>query len=129
MYSRRKPHLVAVDLHDEHVLVLIGVAVEQRAPARGLGHHPVALAEQAADLDLRVAGLEQPLTDGLEEVLDDRLPPALCRQAARHVVYLPDRVVGEELADRREVPGAERVEEPPHHVLGVGHPDLLERTT
>jgi hypothetical protein len=115
----QEPHLVTVDFDDEHVLVLVVVPVPQRSPAGRLGRHPGTLGDHGPDLDLRVARLEQAFPDRLQEVVDDRLAPALRRESARHVVDLPHRVVVEELADRGEVPGAERREEPPHHVLGV----------
>src|ERR1700761_9825138 len=71
----QEPHRAPVNLDDEHVLVLVVAAVQQRAPGRGLGHHPVAFADQAADLDLRGARLAQPLADRLGEMWDYR-PPA-----------------------------------------------------
>src|SRR5215475_7044424 len=64
-------HLLAVDLGDPGVVVLICVPVAQAAPGDGLSRHPVALGDHADHFDLRVAGHEEAVPYRPQEVVDD----------------------------------------------------------
>src|SRR5882724_13538022 len=60
-----------VDFQYEGVVVLVRVAVAQRAAPDRLCRDGVALGDQPDNLDLRIAGLEQALPNWLQEVIDD----------------------------------------------------------
>jgi len=62
-------------------------------------------------------GRNSPSRTGWRKVVDDPLPPPLGRQAASHVIHLPDESSVKNSPIRAKS-RYERVEESPHHVLG-----------